>query len=79
MNIYLISQDKNTRYGSYDSAVVNAKDEHSARLTHPDHERTDWNGDDWADWTNSENVKVNLIGVNNLDIACVICASFNAG
>jgi hypothetical protein len=35
MNLYLISQGINNGYGTYDSAVVAAEDEDSARKTYP--------------------------------------------
>ena len=39
MNIYLISQDKNNGYDTYDSAVVFAESEEEARLIHPGGEK----------------------------------------
>lgn len=79
MNLYLISQDANRGYDSYDSAVVAAASEEEARNTHPSDEwptagRTNW------DWTDAANVKVKLIGTAAEGIeAGVVCASFNAG
>ena len=35
MNIYLIWQNENRGYDTYDSAVVVAEDEESAKLIHP--------------------------------------------
>ena len=35
MNIYLISQEKNSGYDTYDSAVVCAENEEAAKLTCP--------------------------------------------
>lgn len=35
MNLYLISQDQNSDYDTYDSAVVAANNEDEARYTHP--------------------------------------------
>lgn len=84
MNLYLISQDENDDYDTYDSAVVAAKDEHSARLTNPDIGKHDpvWDGTvdgRYTAWTNAGNVSVKLIGVSNSDVAGIICSSFNAG
>jgi hypothetical protein len=81
MNIYLISQDKNTDYDSFDSAVVTATNKDSARLIHPLNENNPWDGVDgiYSSWTDSKNVKVKLIGVSNSNVSGVICASFNAG
>lgn len=36
MNLYLISQSQNNYFDTYDSAVVCAPDEDTARWTHPD-------------------------------------------
>lgn len=38
MNIYLISQNKNVGYDTYDSAVVAAETAEAARCTHPRHD-----------------------------------------
>ncbi len=37
MKLYLISQDINSGYDSYDSAVVSAESEEDARKIHPDY------------------------------------------
>lgn len=93
MKLWLISQEENTGYDTYDSAVVAADNEAGARLIHPDgHE---WRNGDWciqrADgtwfeeychtWASSpDQVQVQLIGeaVEGTNSG-VICASFNAG
>ena len=74
MNIYVISQDENDGYDTFDSAVVAAKNEDEARHIQP----SDWGGVDA--WALSKNVKVQLIGtaVSGTQ-AGVILASFNAG
>jgi hypothetical protein len=79
MNLYLISQNQNIGYDTYDSAVVVAKSEEDARLIHP--RNTDWNGtdDSYGAWCVKERVKVQLIGKAVKGISGVICASFNAG
>jgi hypothetical protein len=82
MNLYLISQNKNNDYDTYDSAVVAAPNEQAARETHP-------SGEVWPDedrysgnyWVRTPNeVTATLIGkaVKGTK-AGVICASFNAG
>ena len=85
--LYLLQQDKNTDYDSYDSAVVCAASEASAKLTHPDGMRT-WNPKgsedaNWgwlSDWAVPEHVTVKLIGTAQDSVEPgVICASFNAG
>lgn len=81
MNLYLISQDVNRSYDTYDSAVVAAESEEAARMTRPDSDP--WPEGDKRDWTwakKPENVKVKLIGTAADGIpAGVVCASFNAG
>jgi len=83
MNIYLISQDENNDYDTYDSAVVIAKDEHAARLTKPGGVRAGevWNGtvDQYSSWTDAKNVTVKFIGVSLSHEPGIVCASFNAG
>lgn len=81
MKLYLISQDKNTGWDTYDSAVVAAESEEQARMTHPSG-KNNWDGEheDWGAWCASKYVNVKLIGTaDNGTDAGVICASFNAG
>jgi len=73
MNIYLIAQNTNNDYDTYDSAVVIAPDEEAARNMHPHDAHM---GDTWTD---PENVVVVKIGVSDSDESEVVCASFNAG
>ncbi len=75
MNLYLISQDVNTEYDTYDAAVVAAASEKSAQKKHPG-----GGGSDFGSWATPEKVKVKLIGkaVRGTK-AGVILASFNAG
>lgn len=85
MNLYAISQDQNTGYDVYDSAVVAAATEEDARRQHPD--GTVWGVDPgkWADtyssWCSDPvYVRVTLIGTAAPGIAAgVIVSSFNAG
>jgi hypothetical protein len=82
MNLYLISHARDGEYDVYDSAVVAAPDEATARTIHP---RTGtiypcdkWN--EWGDWIYPDNVEVKLIGKAARGTQqSVICASFNAG
>lgn len=95
MNLYLISQEANAEYGTYDSAVVCAASEDDARLIHPagspvrrmrppawgDHDgEVGWS---WADdeWTSPDQVTVQLIGraADHIKPGTVVCASYNAG
>ena len=83
MRLYLISQTENTGWDTYDSAVVAAPDEETARNMSP----SKWHdgephtfGDGWDDWaTDPKNVTVTYLGEYVKDEQCVICASFNAG
>ena len=81
MNLYLISQNENNGYDTYDSAVVCAETEEKARMIHPyylkewDHKRESFNT-----WSPAKYVKVKLIGEAIPGLSCsVVCASFNAG
>jgi len=82
MNIYLISQDVNNDYDTYDSAVVYAPTEEDARMTHPSDYKHDWDGTmyDWSPWCDAREVQVDYLGETSEVVdAGVICASFNAG
>lgn len=79
MNIYLISQNENSGYDTYDAAVVAAESEDEARQIHPSYPNA-WlhKSETWA--TVPENVSVRLIGVAvDGTEAGEILASFNAG
>lgn len=91
MNIYLLSQSKNTGYDTWDSCVVIAKDEEEARMTHPyyrffnddpNDEYNNWDGinRNYGGWCNARYVAVELIGtaVDGMERQ-VVCSSFNAG
>lgn len=83
MNLYRISQNANNDYDTYDSAVVAAPDESTARIMNP------WNGSvmsesDWSQrssWCSSPNdVQVELIGVASEGRAQgLILSSYKAG
>ena len=84
MKLFLISQSDNGGYDTYDSAVVCAPDEDTARRMNP----SDYGGlfydfdknhfDAWC--SSADKVKVSLIGdaAPGLPLG-VVCASFNAG
>jgi hypothetical protein len=84
MNLYLLTQDKNNEYDTYDSAVVCAANEEEAKVIHPNLEKQLFNlityGKDDT-WTDIEYVTVTLIGIADISVkeGTVICASFNAG
>lgn len=91
MNLYLISQNKNNDYDSFDSAVVVSSNEELARQFHPNG-HCFWGGDEWwhkddnrswgtdCTWTEPKNVTVELVGtaLDDAKEGTVICASFNA-
>jgi hypothetical protein len=82
MNLYLVSQNINGDYDSFDSFVVAAEDEESARYTHPSSKYKKWNGEDKSGtWCAVQYVVVSLIGVaqDGYKNKQIICASFNAG
>ena len=82
MKLFLISQDQNNGYDTYDSAVVAAPDEETARYMDPSSGEpmdrwTAW-GDTWCD--GHQYVSVRYIGEAADGVAQgVVCASFNAG
>lgn len=94
MKLWLLSQDVNRDYDTYDSCVVAAETEADARLIHPAtrlihpaNPPYKWDGETWRsspDWTNNEwapppDIQVKEIGVAADGIIGVVCASYNAG
>ena len=83
MNIYLISQEENDDYDTYDSAVVCAPDEETARNMNPSTgEPTMWEKtSQYSGWARSSiSVKVRFLGVSDEGLEPgVICSSFHAG
>jgi hypothetical protein len=84
MKLYLIEQDQCTGYDTYDSAVVRAPDEETARRTHPYKYRNISlvkGAHDYGDWpTDPQYVRVTYLGdAVSGAIQGVVCASFNAG
>ena len=80
MKLFLISQNQNNSYDTFDSAVVAAPDEDTAKSIHP----RDYPSilvEDWdRDWCHPKYVRVQYIGEAATDVKQgVICASFNAG
>lgn len=92
LNLYLLTQNTNRGYDTFNSCMVAAPDEAMARLLHPRGDRY-WNGREWAytdgdyryaageaGWTDPDNVTVEHVGVTLADRPVgVLCASFNAG
>lgn len=80
MKLYLISQDQNNYYDTYDSAVVAAPDEDTARRMDPDGKIALWEKHCSAWCSSSEYVQVRYLGeAAEGTEQGVICASFNAG
>ena len=78
MKLWLISQDANNDWDTYDSAVVAAETEGEARNIHPDGCTVGWNNHTWC--KSPEQVSVKFLGEAAQDVcAGVVLASFNAG
>lgn len=83
MKIYLISQDENNCYDTYDSAVVIAENEEQARNMIP-YEKGEHNfdrKDEYDEWTEPKYVKVEYIGEADKKYTkpYQVCVSYNAG
>jgi len=82
MKLFLISQEQNNDYDTYDSAVVVAPDEETARQIDPCTGKPveSW-GKRYSAWCDApEHVAVRYIGEAAPDVEQgVVCASFNAG
>lgn len=93
MKLWLISQNANNDWDTYDSAVVAAETEEEARRTYPNDEDIRWNGSKWlwyldddrvldysfSCWTSPDNVSVEFLADGFKGKAGPVCASFNAG
>lgn len=76
LKLWLISQEENTGWDTYDSAVVAAKTEEEARLTNPDGE---WNLS-YAWCSSPDKVHVEYLGIATEGVEPgIILSSFNAG
>ena len=80
MKLWLISQNTNNGYDTYDASVVAAKTEEEARYIHPSG-ATNWDGKMtiYNSWVASKDVQVEYLGETDRDISGVVLASFNAG
>jgi hypothetical protein len=79
MKLFLLTQCENSDYDSYDSAVVAAPDEASAKKIHPAGFRSKWTT--YSTWCSSpEYVTARYLGEAADDVELgVVCASFNVG
>jgi len=76
MNLYLLTQDTNNDWDTFDSCVVVASSIEEARLITPDGSPFT---DHWPSWALSpDDVTVTLIGSAEPTNKLVLCASFNA-
>lgn len=78
MNLYLIEQDENNNYDTYDAAVVAAESEEEARSIHP------LGSDYWSQyrstWCSSpDKVTVKFLCYGYEGESGIVLASFNAG
>ncbi len=77
LKLFLISQEENNEYDTYDSAIVVAESEEEAKTIHP----SGYGGED--SWTsNLDKIKVIELGyltTKEFEKGDVVCSSFNAG
>ena len=80
MKLFLISQDENCGYDTYDSAVVCAESEEDAKKMNPSGGRATDEKEDYGTWTTLKHVDVEYIGeAKEGSEPEVVCSSFNAG
>ena len=93
MKLWLISQNVNNRWDTYDSAVVAAETEEEARNIYPNDDNVRWNGSKWlwylddgrvfdygsGSWTSPDNVQVQFLADGYEGPTGTVVASFNAG
>ena len=82
--LFRIFRDDRVGYDEYDSAVVVAESEESARMVHPSSYAGKWDGRQEASgsWVDADEVLVEYLGLcdnSDYDFGDVITASFNAG
>jgi len=93
--LFRISQEKNSDYDSYDSAIVAAYTIEEAREMHPSEYTNETvseltalvkaNADDYhyglSDWAEFKHIEVEYIGIADIHIIAgdILCNSFNAG
>jgi hypothetical protein len=84
MNLYLLKQNINNGYDTFDSVVVCAATAEEARMIHPSEDVKEWDGLEGdpcvSYWVSAKDVEVELIGtaVPGLKKG-VVTASYNAG
>ncbi len=80
MKLYMLTQNDNTGYDTFDACIVCAENEKDAKTITPIGEVYSEN-EEWADWAlSAENISCIEIGeANEKQVRGVILASFNAG
>lgn len=80
MKLYLLTQNDNNGYDTYDSLIVCAENEKDAKTINPQGE-VFIEDDNWPDWAiKAASIQCREIGIANEDEGRgVIIASFNAG
>ncbi len=77
MNLYLVSQNENNGYDTFDSFVCSARCEEAARRITPQYSEF---GDDYSAWCSSPDIPtVVKIGRTHIPEEKIILASFNVG
>jgi hypothetical protein len=85
MKLFMISQNVNNDYDTYDSAVVIADSADTAQRMHPHYVETAGvvpdGHDEWAyaEWARPEFVSVEYLGETAATMPRIICTSYNAG
>lgn len=81
MNLYLISQDENTGYDTYDSVVVVAETIEQAQVCDPSRGAYSSTAYLSGMWAHPSKIRVSFLGVCGAPYKAgdVVCASFNAG
>jgi hypothetical protein len=80
--LYLISQDFNADYDTYDSFVVSHSSESKARSIHPaggSHEMQEFRSGTWCSLKDVDRLTVQLIGETEIKAGTVVISSFNGG
>jgi hypothetical protein len=78
MNLYLVSQDLNDDYDTFDAVVVAADNEQDARKIHPSELEWDSYSNDWVHISDIDKLNVELLGTAAEGVeAGVVLASYN--
>ena len=69
------------KYDSYSEFVAIAYNANDAREMHPSGGSGEWLYGDWVKWEQRDQLRVTCIGTAapDIDVPCVICATFHAG